>query len=323
MKYDVISFILRSYGSGLFRRMLKNQPAGKRNMLEYIVGDIFDSPAQVIVNTVNTVGVMGKGLALSFKHRYPEMFNAYRKVCEKKQLEIGKLMLYYAPDHWILLFPTKENWRNPSKLEYLEKGLKKFVGTYADKGITSIAFPRLGCGNGELNWEDVRPLMEKYLKPLPIDVYIYLGMDEGAVPEHRTPSETLGWMKTNARDMSFNGIKDEIRCNSRIVPHSFTHGGSPMNAQWADNNLIISAPNGSAPLVVSEDEFFEIWDDVRTKGVFPDLKEKQKATLIFALLHSLGYLSKIGMSDGRSPGKEVAGYQVREGAGRAYAFKEV
>ena len=142
-------------------------------MIEYIEGDIFSSPAQVIVNTINTVGVMGKGLALAFKQRYPKMFTCYRTACGKRQLKAGKLMLWYAPDHWILLFPTKEHWRNPSKLEYIESGLIKFVNTYADKNITSIAFPRLGCGNGELNWDDVRPMMERYLKPLPIDIYIY------------------------------------------------------------------------------------------------------------------------------------------------------
>ena len=141
-------------------------------MVTYIEGNIFSSPAQVIVNTVNTVGVMGKGLALSFKKRYPGMFEVYRRACERKQLTIGKLMLYYAPDHWILMFPTKENWRNPSKLEYIEAGLQKFVNTYAQKNITSIAFPKLGCGNGELSWDAVKPLMEKYLKPLPIAVYI-------------------------------------------------------------------------------------------------------------------------------------------------------
>lgn len=94
-------------------------------------------------------------------------------------------MLYYAPDHWILLFPTKEHWRRPSKLEYIEAGLVKFVQTYAEKNITSIAFPRLGCGNGELNWEDVRPLMEKYLNPLPIDIYIYTGVGKDHIPEHK------------------------------------------------------------------------------------------------------------------------------------------
>ena len=144
-------------------------------MLEYIEGNIFDSPAQVIVNPVNTVGVMGKGIALEFRKRYPDMFTVYRTACEKHQLTTGKLMLWRGPDHWVLMFPTKQNWRNPSKIEYIEDGLLKFVNTYAEKDISSIAFPRLGCGNGELDWNEVRPVMEKYLKPLPIDVYIYLG----------------------------------------------------------------------------------------------------------------------------------------------------
>ena len=95
-------------------------------MIEYIEGDIFESPAQVIVNTVNTVGVMGKGLALSFKQRYPQMFEKYKMACEKHQLTIGKLMLFYEADHWLLMFPTKENWRNPSKLEWSKNNFKDF-----------------------------------------------------------------------------------------------------------------------------------------------------------------------------------------------------
>lgn len=130
-------------------------------MIEYIEGNIFDSPAQVIVNTVNTVGVMGKGIALEFKNRYPQMFEKYKIACEKKMLTIGKLMLVSAPDHMLLLFPTKENWRYPSKLSYIEQGLKRFCDYYAQRGITSVAFPKLGCGNGELNWDEVRPLMEQ------------------------------------------------------------------------------------------------------------------------------------------------------------------
>lgn len=152
-------------------------------MINYIKGDIFDSPAQVIVNPVNTVGVMGKGLALSFKQRYPEMFQAYRTACEKHLLTVGKLMLWRAPDHWILLFPTKENWCHPSKLSYIEKGLIKFTETYANKNITSVAFPKLGCGNGELDWNKVKPLMEKYLEHLPINVYIYFAPGQDSAPE--------------------------------------------------------------------------------------------------------------------------------------------
>lgn len=290
-------------------------------MIEYIVGDIFDSPAQVIVNTVNTVGVMGKGLALSFKQRYPGMFEAYRNACEKHQLTTGKLMLFYAPDHWLLLFPTKENWRNPSKLEYIEKGLYKFVSTYADKSITSIAFPRLGCGNGELNWDEVRPLMEKYLKPLPIDVYIYLGVESNSVPEHKTPKETLEWMKTNAKDMSFNGVKDEIVYNSRLAPYSFSLNDNLINAHWENDNLVLLNTNQNSQLQVNESELFEIWDDIRTKGIFPSSKEDQKKNLIYTMLHSFGYLSEIRISDGKSS-KMIDGYQVKEGSGRAYALKE-
>ena len=154
-------------------------------MIEYIEGNIFDSPAQVIVNTVNTVGVMGKGIALEFKNRYPQMFEKYKTACEKHMLTIGKLMLVSAPDHMLLLFPTKENWRYPSKLSYIEQGLKRFCDNYAQRGITSIAFPKLGCGNGELDWNEVRPLMERYLKDLPIDIYIYLDKGKQEEPEHK------------------------------------------------------------------------------------------------------------------------------------------
>ena len=141
-------------------------------MIEYVDGDIFDVRAQTIVNPVNTMGVMGKGLALEFKNKYPEMFKSYHNICANHQFAIGQLMLFHADDRWVLLFPTKENWRNPSRLEYIEAGLQKFVETYKRKGITSIAFPKLGCGNGGLDWDDVRQLMVKYLDPLPIPVFI-------------------------------------------------------------------------------------------------------------------------------------------------------
>ena len=81
-------------------------------MITYLKGDIFSSPAQVLINTVNTVGVMGKGVALEFKKRYPEMFSAYERVCKAKQLEIGKLFLWKGPEKWVLMFPTKVHWRN-------------------------------------------------------------------------------------------------------------------------------------------------------------------------------------------------------------------
>ncbi len=144
-------------------------------MITYFQGDIFQSSARVLVNPVNTAGVMGKGLALAFKKRYPAMFEAYRTLCETGQFQVGDLWLYKAPDKWILNFPTKRHWREKSTLAIIETGLQKFVAIYAETGIESVAFPMLGSGLGGLDWEtQVRPLMERYLGSLAIEIVIYV-----------------------------------------------------------------------------------------------------------------------------------------------------
>lgn len=143
-------------------------------MIHYVSGNIFDSPAQTLVNPVNTVGVMGKGLALEFKKRYPKMFEEYKKQCRDGWLYVGSFMLWRAKDHFVLNFPTKKHWKDPSSLIYVEAGLLSLTNEYESYGISSIAFPRLGCGNGGLDWKTVKPVMELYLQELPIDVYIYI-----------------------------------------------------------------------------------------------------------------------------------------------------
>lgn len=142
--------------------------------IQYLKGDIFDSKAHVIVNTVNCQGVMGKGLALAFKERFPDMFTIYQRDCKSGKLHIGRPTIYTKSTPWILNFPTKNHWRYPSKLEYLEKGLDFLVAHYKTVGITSIAFPKLGAQNGKLSWDEVGPLMAKYLSQLDIDVYVYI-----------------------------------------------------------------------------------------------------------------------------------------------------
>ena len=145
--------------------------------IKFIKGNIFNSKAQTIVNTVNCVGVMGKGIALVFKLRYPKMFDLYKDHCKSKLIGIGKLWLYKGEENapWVLNFPTKFHWKYPSKIEYLEKGLEKFCSSYKDQGITSIAFPLLGSHNGGLNPEIVKELMFKYLSKcdIPIEIYKY------------------------------------------------------------------------------------------------------------------------------------------------------
>lgn len=143
-------------------------------MLIVKIGNIFDSTSDVLVNTVNCVGVMGKGVAKTFKQKYPEMFAQYKNMCDNNQLITGKLYPYYeGGEVKVLNFPTKEHWRSSSKLSYIEDGLDWFVEKYEELGIKSIAFPPLGCGNGGLEWSTVGPLMYKKLKDLPIDIEVY------------------------------------------------------------------------------------------------------------------------------------------------------
>lgn len=126
--------------------------------------NIFNTKCQTIVNTINCVGVMGKGIALEMKNRYPLMFDKYKEYCNNGLIDIGKLWLYKDSDEkWILNFPTKKHWKNNSQYEYIEDGMKKFVETYKEKNITSIAFPMLGCSNGGLNKDIVLEIMTKHL----------------------------------------------------------------------------------------------------------------------------------------------------------------
>ncbi len=179
-------------------------------MLYYLDGDIFESPAKVLVNAVNTVGVMGKGIAKDFKAIYPEMFAQYQNFCETGRLTIGKLWLYKTPNKWVLNFPTKEDWRNPSRPEYIEKGLRKFVDVYAAQGISSIAFPRIGCGHGELDWsKTVEPLIRKYLHGLPIDIFVY-SRPSPVLPEHRNIEAMKRWLRSEPQSLSFRQVWDDL-----------------------------------------------------------------------------------------------------------------
>ncbi|MBB2166923.1 macro domain-containing protein [Gluconacetobacter aggeris] len=153
-------------------------------MLIYRRTSLLESSAQTLVNTVNCVGVMGKGLAQAFKEREPQMFAAYKRICGQHLLEPGKLWLWRGSSSWVLNFPTKQHWRNSSKLEWIEAGLAKFVLAYKSQGITEISFPKLGCGNGNLDWDEVRPVMEAYLGRLPIKVYIHDFTKDIGLPEH-------------------------------------------------------------------------------------------------------------------------------------------
>jgi len=143
-------------------------------MIKVIIGDIFESQAQTLVNTVNCVGIMGKGIALEFKKRFPDMFKDYVRLCETKQVRLGRPYLFkrmFQP--WILNFPTKDHWRSVSRLQDIIEGLRYLQQHYKAWGITSLAVPPLGCGHGGLEWRVVGPTLYRHLKVLDIPVELY------------------------------------------------------------------------------------------------------------------------------------------------------
>jgi O-acetyl-ADP-ribose deacetylase (regulator of RNase III)/uncharacterized protein YwgA len=155
-------------------------------MIEAKVGDLFESKCQTLVNTVNTVGIMGTGIALEFKKLFPDMYEDYVRCCAEGKVRLGEPYLYKRlTPPWILNFPTKKHWRSVSNLSDIVRGLKYLEQHYKEWGITSIALPPLGCGHGQLEWNIVGPTLYRYMKKFDIPVELYA--PHGTPPEELTP----------------------------------------------------------------------------------------------------------------------------------------
>jgi uncharacterized protein YwgA/O-acetyl-ADP-ribose deacetylase (regulator of RNase III) len=177
--------------------------------LQIRTGDIFASNAQTLVNTVNTVGVMGKGIALLFKRRFPEMYEDYVRRCAAGQVRLGEPYLYkpmFGP--WVVNFPTKDHWRSVSKLSDIVAGLDYLKRHYRAWGITSLAVPPLGCGNGQLEWRVVGPTLYRHLLELDIPIELYGPIDVPA--DQLTPAYLI--QRSNAPP---NGRTHEV---PRVFP---------------------------------------------------------------------------------------------------------
>lgn len=147
-------------------------------MIHYTQGNLLDSDAEALVNTVNTVGVMGKGIALMFKEAFPDNFRLYAEACRRGEVEVGKMFVTerhsLTGPRWIINFPTKKHWRNRTRVEWIDEGLADLRRVVRDHGIRSIALPPLGCGNGGLDWSDVRPRLERELSDLEgVEILVY------------------------------------------------------------------------------------------------------------------------------------------------------
>jgi O-acetyl-ADP-ribose deacetylase (regulator of RNase III) len=140
-------------------------------MIRFTQGNLLEAPAEALVNTVNTVGVMGKGIALMFKEAFPENYRLYREACKTKNVKIGRVFAterrdFVSGPRWIINLPTKEHWRAPSRIEWIRDGLVDLRRFIEEHKIRSVALPPLGSGNGGLEWREVRPLIVQALEPL-------------------------------------------------------------------------------------------------------------------------------------------------------------
>lgn len=144
--------------------------------IEYVKGDLLAADADALINAVNCVGVMGKGIALQFKNAYPENFKAYEVACQRGELQPGRLFVFetgrLTPPHYIINFPTKRHWRDKSRIEDIEVGLAALVMIIREKGLRSVAIPQLGCGLGGLDWAEVRSSIEAVLHPIVPEVLV-------------------------------------------------------------------------------------------------------------------------------------------------------
>jgi O-acetyl-ADP-ribose deacetylase (regulator of RNase III) len=147
-------------------------------MLSYKTGNLLESEAEALVNTVNTVGVMGKGIALQFKNSFPNNYKLYLKACQNQELKIGELLVteektLLKGKKIIINFPTKTTWRSPSEYTYIEQGLIALASLIKERALKSVAIPPLGAGNGGLDWLKVKQLLEKNLEGLDCEIFIY------------------------------------------------------------------------------------------------------------------------------------------------------
>ncbi len=168
-------------------------------MIEITSGNLFDAEVEALVNTVNTVGVMGKGIALQFRQAFPENYKLYRAACKREEVRPGRMFVTtrLTDPRYIVNFPTKRHWRGKSRMEDVEAGLTDLAQVIEKRKIRSIAIPPLGCGNGGLDWNDVRPRIERALEALEVRVLLY--EPRGAPDAERMPVRTKRPQMTRGR----------------------------------------------------------------------------------------------------------------------------
>lgn len=253
---------------------------------------------------------MGKGLAHAFKEREPDMFKAYKRICDQGSLTPGKLWLWRGSGSWVLNFPTKIHWRNPSRIEWIEQGLAKFVDAFAAQGITEISFPRLGCGNGNLEWDEVRPIMERYLSKINIPIFIHDHTVEVGLPEH-LEAVAIELRKRADSDWSFNSFVSCIGEALSLTDGQFSTLGSGASFTASlDQEMTLSIETSQSKSLLEEDDLRGVWLDLQS-GLVTRRKAGWAASGVGEpLLSLLSVLPNIRPVEIQRPGTSHAEYAV-------------
>lgn len=277
-------------------------------MIRYVYGDLFYSPARVLVNPVNTVGAMGSGLAYDFKRFFSPMYELYRDACQQDRFSVGDLMLYKGLHKWVLNFPIKTHFRAAATLETIEVGLQKFAQVYADYSIESISFPALGLQEDRLDWDEVRPRMESTLGRLPISIFIHR-YDEAKASQQRNIRTMRKWLNQLPTVVSFQRFWQELgralqerdgelrtledkgeRFRVRLTQPS---GRQPCS--------IKITPGRGTSLFLPETQLLDLWQYVRRAGyIMPGNLPgglDQHAPYIVALLATLPFVHSLDMAE--------------------------
>lgn len=235
--------------------------------ITFKTGDLFLDKSEALVNTVNCVGVMGKGVALEFKRRWPENYKAYKKACDAKKLRPGQMLIFELDNlfeksepKFIVNFPTKDHWRAKSKLEYISEGLDALVSDIKKYKIKSIALPPLGCGNGGLDWKTVQPMILGRLSRLEgVNVSIYGPLEGEDDPEYvdthlkMTTGRAVLLKAIAAFETPFDGVLD--RLSLQKIAYFLQVMGVPLNLDFTKN---LYGPYSEAlkkAVVVLEDDY--------------------------------------------------------------------
>jgi O-acetyl-ADP-ribose deacetylase (regulator of RNase III) len=189
-------------------------------MITEATGNLLDAQVEALVNTVNTVGVMGKGIALQFKRAFPENFVAYEQACKTGEVQPGRMFVFvthalHGP-RYIINFPTKRHWRGSSRIEDIEAGLHALIAEVRRLGIHSIAIPPLGCGNGGLNWSGVRPRIEQAFAEVP-EVHVLLFAPLSTPSADKMPNRTQRPRMTAATAATLGILGRYVQCDYRLT----------------------------------------------------------------------------------------------------------